>query len=201
VCYVSRGSGELVTFPEEANVLCQIMSKLTRAKYEIRSGVPNFPPEDHEGWFVFAPKLGKTAYARKTWGDKEGNVFIESMYLGDTGHWVETEYGERGAIAAFELDYSDFDAVRKILAEKFPLVEESLRDHEKIVAQVASKHKVDLRMRYDTRKGGATVYLHAKIEAKGLDSKSKIDKIRLNVGAMKEAWRNIERYEAKRRRS
>ena len=201
---MSRRSGELVTFPEEANVLCQIMSKLTNAKYEIRSAVSNFPPEDYEGWYVFAPKLEelrKTAPVTKIWEGKEGNIYIESTYLGDTGEWVEAEYGERGAIAAFNLDYSDFDATRKILAEKFPLVEQSLKDYEKIVAETASKHNVNLRIRYDTGKGGAIFYLNAKIEAKGLDSQSRIDKIRLNVEAMKEAWRSIERYDAKRRRS
>ena len=200
---MSRESGELVTFPEEANVLCQIMSKLTRAKYEILSPLPSFPPEGSQGWYVFPPKMEfrKTAHATRIWEDKEENIYIESTYLGQTSNWVETEYGEKGAIAAFKLDYSDFDAARKIFAEKFPRVEEALRDHEKIVAEVASKHNVDLRIRYETGKGGAIFYLNAKIEAKDLDSQSKSDKIRLNVGALKEAWRSIERYEAKRRRS
>jgi hypothetical protein len=195
--------GKLVPLSEQLELIRQELSNLTRAKYEIREASQEFPPAIyHSRWYVFATQLEelqKTSHATASWEDVNRNVYIESTYLGDTGKLVETEYGEEGAIAAFKLDYSDFDAARKILAEKFPRVGESLKDYEKMVAEVASKHNVNLRIRYDIRKGGATFYVNAKIEAKSLDSLSKTDRIRLNVGAMKEAWRSIERYEAKRR--
>jgi hypothetical protein len=85
------------------------------------------------------------------------------------------------------MDFTDFNAARKKFARHFPLVDECLREYEKILADVSMKHGVTLQMRYDGGDGGAVFYMDAKIDGKGLDLKSKLEKIRLNVAALKEA--------------
>jgi hypothetical protein len=178
---------------------------LAGARYEIREATPEFPPPQHNAsWYVFATRLeelGKTAHATFVWEDNTGNIYIESRYLGDTTNWVENEYGEKAAIEAFEMDYSDFDTARKLLARRFPIVDSYLKDYERIVAEVVSKHGVDMRVRCSPRKGGASLRLCATLNVQGMTTDQKIAKIKLNVGTLKEASDRIDEYEARRART
>jgi len=67
-----------------------------------------------------------------------------------------------------------------------------------MLADVSQKYGVELRMRYDSGKGVAILYMNAKIRTKGLDLQAKIEKVRLNVRALQEALGRIHQYEAGR---
>lgn len=192
----------MTTSPQSLEIIRNTISKLTGARYEIRKATSKFPPpSDSAPWYVFAPELmelSKTAHATTIWEDNNGNIYVESNFLGDTWKWVESDYGEEGAIAAGKMDFTDFAGVRKAFAELFPSVDECLREYENILTEVSSKGGVRLQMRYDQGKGGAVFYMNAKIDAKGLDLQSKLGKIKLNVDALKEASDRINEHEARR---
>jgi len=199
-CILSE-SGKTAAFPREAETLRRAVSEVINADYETRMAEPNFPPASSATWYIFAPdisQLSKTAPARKIWEDGEGNLYIESIFLGNTTDWIGHHYGEESAIQATRMDFSDFSTVRKELASRFPLFDKDLREYEGMLADVSQKYGVELRMRYDSGKGVAILYMNAKIKTKGLDLQAKIEKVRLNVRALQEALGRVHQYEAGR---
>jgi hypothetical protein len=183
---------------ENAEELRDLMTKLTGRKYDVREAKAGFPPlSHHSSRYVFAPSLEakSSRYARKLWRDNQSSIYIESFYLGDTTRWIEDEYGEEGATVASAIDHSDFAVARAILAKKFPVVEKSLRDYEKIVSDVSAKRGVNLSIGYEGSNGGAIFYLNAKIEAGPHHVGKDAEQIERNLEALKEAWAKIEEYE------
>ena len=188
---------------ENAQELRDLMTKLTGCRYEVREAKAGFPPPSHHSsWYVFAPSLEakSSRYAHDLWKDDRSSIYIESFYLGDTIRWIEDEYGEEGATVASKIDHSDFAVARTVLAKKFPAVERSLRDYEKIVSDVSTKHGVNLSIRYEGGHGGAIFHLNAKIEAQPNNPEKDAAQIERNLEALKEAWSNMEKYERERKR-
>lgn len=193
---MSRESGKLVGFPKEAEKLRDLMSRVTRAKYEIKRPAPNFPPRDaHSSWFVIASELTeteRTAASNAGWKDSEGKIFIESETVGYVSDWIERQYGENGAVAAGKLDFGDFNSVREAFARQFPATDQFLKRCERIVVETSSKYDVDISMRCDGDKGVAIFYLDAKIRPDGGKIEDEEEKIAISIRALKEALRRID---------
>jgi len=195
---MSSASGKMKVVSKNAEELRDLITKLTGCEYEVRAAGAGFSQPSHSSsWYVFAPSLEakSSRYARKLWEDDHSSIYIESFYLGDTIRWIEDDYGEEGASAASKIDYSDFAVARTILAKKFPTVEKSLRDYEKIASRVSAKRGVNLSIRYEGGNGGAIFYLDAKIEARPHDAGKGLELIERNLKALKEAWSRMEEYE------
>ena len=195
---MSKERGRITPVAEEAYSLRDIMSKITGVSYNIRESLPDFPPPaDHASWYLLGSEFRGprgTAHAQILWEDKNGRVFIQSMYVGNTTEWIGPIYGEEGAIAAMKIDYSDFNRARNTLAERFPAVEKRLREYESILADISSKRQVSLNLRRAGERGVVTFFVVAKIEPRNLTADKKAEILRLNADALKEAWNKIIQY-------
>jgi hypothetical protein len=195
---VSKERGRVAPVTEEAYSLRDIISKVTGVGYDVREALPDFPPPgNHASWYLLGREFrgpSGTPYASTVWEDRDGRVYLESMYIGNTTEWIGPTYGEAGVIRGLKIDYSVFDRARKSLAEMFPLVEERLDRYESILTNTSSKYHVNLRLRCDGGMGGATFFIVAKIEGKGLTAEKKAETIKQNVEALRAAWNEIAQY-------
>jgi hypothetical protein len=117
------------------------------------------------------------------------------MYIGNTTEWIGPIYGEKGAIASFKIDYSDFNRARKTLTEKFPAVAKRIGRYETILSNVSRNHHVALSLQCDGDVGTATFRIAAKISRGNQTEKEDIQRIKQSVGALREAWDEIARYD------
>ncbi len=195
---MSKERGKMTPVAEEAYSLRDIMSEVTGVGYDISEALPDFPPPaDHASWYLLGREFREpngVAHANVVWEDRAGNVFIESMYIGNTTEWIGPAYGEKGAIAAMKIDYSDFNRARKTLAEKFPAVEKRLRDYESILTDISSKRQVSLALRPAGERKVVTFFVVARVDARSLAAGKKAEIIRVNVDTLREAWNEIARY-------
>jgi len=195
---VSKERGRMTPVAEEAYSLRDLMSKVTGVAYDVREALPDFPPPaDHASWYLLGREFRGpkgVAHADTVWEDRDGRVFIESMYVGNTTEWIEPVYGEKGVIALMKIEHPDVESARKSIAEKFPTVEKRLRYYERTIADISSERKVSLGLR-SVGKGGFTSFIVAKIEAKGLAEEEKEKIFKQNVDALKAAWDKIMRYD------
>ena len=196
VNYTSKESGESMVSPNTESFR-RMLSELTKAEYTVVEAFPEFPPaSDQSTWYLLSlGEIPKTAYAHKAWMDKQGRVRIESMYLGNTSELIEHEYGEEGAIASAELVYPDLQSTRKILAQRFPLVDGHLEAYQKILDDVSAKYGINLEIRCQGEKVVTTFFMGATIEVNELDKEQKMERIKLNLKGLREAWKRIGKYE------
>jgi hypothetical protein len=117
------------------------------------------------------------------------------MYIGNTTEWIGPIYGEKGAIASFKIDYSDFNRARKTLTEKFPAVAKRIGRYETILSSVSRKHNVTLSLKCEGDVGTATFRIAARISRGNQTEKEGIQRIKQSVGALSEAWDGIARYD------
>ena len=195
---MSSASGKMNAISEDAERFRDLMETLTGCVYKVREAEASFPPSsDNASWYIFAPSMAEKSsrYAHDLWMDNKSITHIESFYLGDITQWVEGRYGEKAVVYASKIDYSDFAAARKILAKKFPPIEEALRNYERIVSEVAANYSVNISIRYEGSNGGALFYLHAKIGADIDNAEGKREQIESALKALKEAWERIETFE------
>jgi hypothetical protein len=196
---MSSASGKMKAISENAEEFRDLIAKLTGCSYEVREPEVSFPPSsDNASWYVFAPSMAdkSSRYAHDLWKDDQSSIHIGSFYLGDTTQWIEGMYGERGAISASKIDYSDFAGARAILAKKFPAVEKDLRNYEKIVFGVSANHGVNVSIRYEGGNGGALFYLHAKIDTRLENAEGNRAQLERALEALKDAWGRLEIYES-----
>src|SRR2546425_3737730 len=50
----------------------------------------------------------KAPHVTAAWGDEGGNIWLESMSIGNVTGWVEDYYGENGARTALKMDLRGF---------------------------------------------------------------------------------------------
>ena len=197
--YVSRESGELAMSFDDAQTLCKTLSKITSFTYEIMEAKPDFPPpSDNAKWYLLVQgEIPEIYHSRLIWIDKDGRIEIESMYLSNTDEWIEQDYGEEGAAAATNPGGSDLKAVRKYLAEQYPLADKRLEAYQKTLDEISSKYGISLDLVCTGGKFVATFFMGATIDVKDLDEQQKMERIKLNLKGLKEALKRIMKYEIK----
>jgi len=182
---------------EEAYSLRDLISKVTGMEYGIREALPDFPPPaDHATWYLLGRefRLPKgVPYANVLWEDAAGNIFIQSIEIGESTDWIGPIYGEEGIIAALRMDYSTPDRGRRAFAKRFPAVEKRISSYEDIISRISLKHRASLSLRWDGEIGSGTFRIEAKISEDGRTEKE--DAMKQNVEALKEAWKEIARYD------
>lgn len=195
---MSREHGKMTPVSEEAHSLRDAISRITGVQYDIREALPDFPPPaDHASWYLLGREFrlpNGTPYATILWEDLDGHVLIESMYIGNSDEWIGPVYGEKGIIAATKIDYSNPKLGRETFAKKFPAVERRISDYEAILAKVSSDRHVSLSLLRTGEDSVATFFIGARIKWRDLNAEKKLDAMKLNVDALREAWNEIGRY-------
>jgi hypothetical protein len=178
------------------------ISRLTKARFEV-SDPGSYPVARSDlQWFIWCPEvveMKEIPHVNAIWTDKEDNLFLESMPIGNTSAWIEELYGEAGVRKTLTMDLSGFDNLdsRQKFVEVLPLLRDRLDNHERVVSEMSSKWGVNLRIRYFGRKGIATGRLRAFITAPNTDAEI-ANKLEVAVGALKDAFTAIDEYEGKR---
>ena len=172
-----------------------LVSLLSPARFEITD--PGRYPVRSENlkWFAWCPEITEMRedpYVNVAWGDKSGNVYFDSMPVGNTTSWVESAYGEEAACRSMDIDFGDFSKARGEFERIFPLVGERITVYEKIVCDVSTERNVRLEIFYHGRKGRATLRLRGSLPAGVRIS------IESTVDALVEAWGRILEYEVDR---
>jgi len=145
-------------------------------------------------------RISKARYANRVWEDSEGEIYIESLSIGDSLQWIEEDYGEDGVVKAEGMDLHHLDAgeVARKLKLKFPLVSERLLAYWKIAKEYSEEYDVDLRLAYSSN-GVATFYLSTKSRTAGLELSGKLQSIQRNASVIKAAMQEIDDHNAERR--
>jgi hypothetical protein len=193
---MSKERGKMTPVAEEAYSLRDIISKVTGMGYGIREALPDFPPPaDHATWYLLGREFrlpNGAPYANVIWEDVAGNIFIQSIEIGESADWIGPIYGEDGIIAAMRMDYSTPDRGRKAFAKKFPAVEKRISGYEDVISRISLKHRASLSLRWDGEIGSGTFRIEAKISESGRTEKEEV--IRRNFEALKSAWTEITQY-------
>lgn len=180
---------------KNANELADFMSRVTNERYKVVDAVPGFPPAPGVGWYLLSlGELPNTAYAHKVWDDK-GMIRIESTYLGNTTEWLELDYGEREAAEAIFTDGSDLPSIRKFFREKYPLEDRRLAAYQTIIDAASTKYGINLSIRCQGSELGATFFIDATIDFKGVKKNNEAALIKRNLSGLKDAWKGIKKYE------
>ena len=189
----------MTPIPKEAFSLREIMMEATGARYEIREVLPEQPAASHrEPWYLLEGEFRGprgTGHASVVW-QNDSDIFIQSMYIGNTVEWIAPIYGEKGAIEASRVDYSDFPRARTILAEKFPEFEERLLAYERIVREISGKQKAVLSIQPVGERRVVTFLLLGQVHTRGLTAAEKLRAVKQTVEALKAAWNEIDRYDS-----
>lgn len=181
----------------EAELVGEVVSEVTRAKFEVVSPPPGFPfPTKNLEWLVRCrnlPDIEKVPYVNTVWRETKGPIWLESLALGDSVEWIGLAYGPEMADESLNLDYarmgeSEFKAE---LGKRFPLVLERLEQYSEVAAKESARTKTHLEIRR-AGSGGMIVFTLAARMNVGEPSRASLSRgVRANVGALKEAYAEI----------
>jgi hypothetical protein len=169
-----------------------LVSRETGARFETIQQFADSPSsvKDSE-WFIRCRNredIEKTPYLNSAWKAKDGPVWLESLALGDTMDWVESDYGPEAAADSIDLNYSDFSD-KKFRAEfdrRYPLVERRIQSCELIAGEASKKHRVHLEVRGSGSKGIVVFTLAAQLTAQEPASLTK--QVSAAIAALKDAY-------------
>ena len=183
----------------EAEEVRQWVSKLTRANFQITDpGRYALQPEKVK-WFFWCPEITEMReipYLNVVWADKSGNIYLDSMPVGNTTDWVESAYGEEAARRSMDMDFADFSRARDEFERAFPLVGKRITEYEKTASDVSTRRNLLIDIFYHGRKGRATLRLRGRIPAGDSSTGPVWDRIEATVKALKEAFDSLQTYEA-----
>ena len=174
----------------------QIVSSLTNAKFEITASGRYPLPANSVEWFMWCPEITESReipYVNVVWGGTNGEVYFDSLPIGNTTSWVELAYGEEAAQEAMAIDYADFQGARSKFEQDFPLAARRLSAYEKIIQNVSSKKGIRVSMFVHGRAGRATFRIRAQLAA-SKPSEDARSRIASTIETMKEAWDSIEEF-------
>ncbi len=187
----------------EAEEVRQWVSKLTRANFQITDPGRYPIPSEKVKWFFWCPEITEMReipYLNVVWADKSGNIYLDSMPIGNTTDWVEGAYGEEGARRSMDMDFTDLSKVRNEFEGTFPLVGKRITEYEKIANDVSTRRNALIEIFYHGRKGRATLRLRGRIPSEDSSTGRVWDRIEATVKALKEAFDKLQTNEAERAR-
>ncbi len=184
---------------EEIETIIRFVSDLTHSPFQQREPFSSYSV-GRSKWFIGCPDAyyaAKSPYLTEVWSDKEDNIWLESMELGTTTEWAEKLHSDRLLPKLRKMDLTNFGnpEVRNEFGKTFPRVLRRLNGYEKVVAKVASDSGIHLKIRYDAEKTIVGFDIGAKIEAKGLDLESTLERIRSAAEVLRKAYDEITEYD------
>jgi len=180
----------------EAELVREVVSGVTGAKFEVVSPPPGFPFPKGLEWLVRCrslPDIKKVPYLNTVWREADGPVWLESLVLGDSVDWIGLAYGPEMADESLNLDYARMDdaAFKAELGKRFPLVLERLERYSGIAARVSAKTKTHLEIRRAGSGGMIVFTLAARMNVTRPSRASLLRRVRGNVGALRVAYSEI----------
>jgi len=185
----------------EAEVAKEILEGFSGAPYTITS--PH--PESHLAsvkprWFVACLDgsfYNATAYAKSVWSDEKRRIWVDSAHF-DAIQWVEEAYGEKGAIKAMGVDYTNLtlDQVQGRLQE-FPWVSDRIETYRRVLSDASDRTGVSLTMICEGEAGALWLLFRGQV---WIDESGSVEVgLRKTIEALKEAYDLTEREPAYRR--
>ncbi len=135
---------------QEVKVGQKKLIELTGARFKVVKPRRDSPVwRDKLVWLIQSSdlqRLGETSYANTIWKDTDGIVSIDTVSIGDTLEWIETEYGEQACGEAIKMKFGQLTngEDRQKFAERFPNADKRLRAYEAIVERVSATRSVDI---------------------------------------------------------
>jgi len=183
---------------ESAEEIRQLVSELTKSTFKLTSSDRYPVPSENVKWFMWCPEITEMReipYLNVVWADKDDNIYLDSMPIGNTTNWVARDYGEKAAQDAMDLDFSDYPIAISKLEHSFPLVGSRISTLEEIVKEISAKTGLSIEVFHYGRKGRATLRLRGRVSAGDSSGSSssldRMNKIRQSVDALKEAWERV----------
>jgi hypothetical protein len=182
---------------EEAELVAQVISAITGARFEVVTPPPGFPfPTQNLSWFLRCRSradIEKIPYLNTVWRETRGPMWLESLALGDTVDWIGLAYGPEMADESLNINYSrsgetEFKAE---LGRRFPLVLERLDEYTKVADRVSEKTKVPLEIRRSGSGGMMVFTLAARITPERPSRMSLEAGAKAAIEALKEAYSEI----------
>lgn len=182
----------MVSTEKEIETVQEILSSLTATRFEITNVPDQFRNRSLQPkWFLKCSDMKRARvvpYLNEIWKQENGEIWLESLPLGDTIDWIEVAYGEESAAASIDVNYSEFDSkeFQARFDREYPLVYQRIQRYEEVADRVSREKKVHLNLRKSGSKGIVVFTFAAKI-AKA-DSKTLAKKLGTGVDALKEAY-------------
>lgn len=181
-------------FSIEMQEVRMAISRMTGANFEITTMEDHQPSSSTKPvWYLACLEITEARlipYVNAVW--REGSrIVLESISIGNTSDWIESEYGEKGVISILNRDLSSFgnSEFRDRLLKPFPYTKRRINLQESVIRGVAKEDRVNLEVRYVGGEGLATFYLDAIVDAAKGDVKAELKDIEKSLKSMKKAWR------------
>ena len=181
----------------EAEMVRDVVSAVTGAKFEIVTPPPGFPfSTEGTSWFLRCRSradIENVPYLNTVWREKRGLIWLESLALGDTVDWIGLAYGPEMADESLNFNYAHLSDLefKAELGRRFPLVLERLEEYSEITKKISAKTKAHLEIKR-SGSGGMMVFTLASQMRSERPSRKSLEKIaRSTIGAMKAAYSEI----------
>lgn len=183
----------------ERELVLEAVSGATGVRFEVVPPHPAFPlPEEKLEWFMRCRDkegIEKAPYLNVVWKEKDGDMFLESLAVGDTVDWIDLAYGEEQAGKSLDIDYSRLDdpGFREEFSKKFPVVMDRIEDYEEAAAKVAKETGTRLEIRRAGSKGILVFTVAALVKPRKGASESWLrSAITKSVSALREAYTRVQ---------
>jgi hypothetical protein len=177
-----------------------LVNQLTNSHFELSD--PNrYPvPRGNLNWFMWCPEIlemRKIPYINVVWADKQDNVYLESMPVGNVLEWVEQSEGEDAVRQVLQMDLTGLGTreLRSLLGRDFPTIESRLAACEEIAEEVSSRRRVKVELIWHGRKGATACRLRSVIRFNDSSRESMKTELESALGALREAFDKIDKYE------
>jgi hypothetical protein len=182
----------------EQELVRDTILEATGVHFETVAPHPAFPlPLEKLEWFMRCrnkDEITKAPYLNAAWKEKDGEIWLESLVVGDTIDWIEIAYGEEKAGESLDLDYSQFDdaSFQAEFNRKFPLVLDRIKGYEKAVAEMSKEKDLHLEIRRAGSRGMLVFTVAVRVDSRrNASSQSLAASINKCISALKEAYEGI----------
>ena len=185
----------------EPEVVRETLEGFNGAPYTITS--PH--PESHMAsvnprWFVSCldgAYYNATAHAKSAWSDNEGKVWVDSAHF-DAIDWVEETYGEKAAIKAMDIDYTNLsmEEVQERL-KVFPSVYDRIETYKRVLNDASYRTGISLVMVAEGKPAAVWLLFRGQVRTDG--PRELAMGLRKTIEVLKEVYDLTEREPAYRR--
>jgi hypothetical protein len=183
----------------QAEKVREIVSSLTKAKFEVTNPGRYPLPAQSVKWFLNCPEITEAReipYLNVIWAGGDAEICFDSLPLGNTTSWIEASYGEEAAGRSMSVNYSDFRTSRLVLDKEFPITNRRIETCEKITHDISVRKGIPVEIFVHGREGRATFRLRARLSLARISESNIRVGIESVIETMKEVWEAIQKLES-----